>query len=63
VQEVTLPVMVGALEIKAICGLSYGAAIIAAARSLGSREFLSEDMSHGREMRLLIRGRKLCTCA
>jgi predicted nucleic acid-binding protein len=50
VQEITLPVMVSALEIKASYGLSYwDAAIVAAARALGCRELLSEDMSHGRE--------------
>ncbi len=51
VQEITLPVMIHALEIKAIYGLSYwNAAIVAAARALGCRELLSEDMSHGREI-------------
>jgi predicted nucleic acid-binding protein len=51
VQEITLPVMIGALEIKAIYRLSYwDAAIIAAARALGCRKLLSEDMSHGREV-------------
>lgn len=51
VQEITLPVMIGALEIKAIYRLSYwDAAIVAAARALGCRELLSEDMSHGREV-------------
>ena len=51
VQEITLPVMIAALEIKAICNLSYcDAAIVAAARALGCRELLSEDMSHGREV-------------
>ena len=50
-QEITLPVMIGALEIKAIYRLAYwDAAIIAAARALGCRELLSEDMSHGREV-------------
>lgn len=50
-QETTLPVMLGALEIKAAHGLSYwDAAIVAAARALGCRELLSEDMSHGREI-------------
>ena len=50
VQEITLPVMMSALEIKANYGLSYwDAAIVAAARVLGCRELLSEDMSHGRE--------------
>lgn len=51
VAEITLPVMINALDIKAIHGLSYwDAAIIAAARALGCRELLSEDMSHGREV-------------
>ena len=51
VQEITLPVMISALEIKAIHRLSYwDAAIVAAARALGCRELLSEDMSHGREV-------------
>jgi predicted nucleic acid-binding protein len=51
VQEITLPVMINALEIKEAHGLSYwDAAIVAAARALGCRELLSEDMSHGREI-------------
>jgi predicted nucleic acid-binding protein len=51
VQEITLPVMINALEIKVIHGLSYwDAAIVAAARALGCRVLLSEDMSHGREV-------------
>ncbi len=51
VQEITLPVMMSALEIKAIYQLSYwDAAIVAAARALGCSELLSEDMSHGREV-------------
>ena len=51
VQEITLPVMTGALEIKVNYGLSYwDAAIIAAARALGCRELFTEDMSHGREI-------------
>ena len=51
VQQITLPVMIGALEIKAIYRFSYwDAAIIAAARALGCRELLSEDMSYGREV-------------
>jgi predicted nucleic acid-binding protein len=51
VQEITLPVMIDALEIKATYGLSYwDAAIVAAARALGCRELLSEDMRHGREI-------------
>jgi predicted nucleic acid-binding protein len=51
IQEITLPVMLGALEIKANYKLSYwDAAIVAAARALGCRELLTEDMSHGREI-------------
>jgi predicted nucleic acid-binding protein len=51
VQEITLPVMLGALEIKAAHRLSYwDAAIVAASRALGCRELLSEDMAHGREV-------------
>ncbi len=51
VQEITLPVMIGALEIKANFDLSFwDAAIVAAARAIGCRELLSEDMSHGREV-------------
>jgi predicted nucleic acid-binding protein len=50
VQEITVPFMMGALQIKDAYELSYwDAAIIAAARGLGCREILSEDMSHGRE--------------
>ena len=51
VQEITLPIMISALEIKAISRLSYwDAAIVAAARAVGCRELLSEDMRHGREV-------------
>ena len=51
VQEMTLPVMMSALEIKAMYEMSYwDAAIVAAARALGCRELLTEDMSHGREV-------------
>jgi predicted nucleic acid-binding protein len=51
VQEITRPVMLGALEIKAAHCLSYwDALIVSAARALGCREILSEDMAHGREM-------------
>ena len=51
VQEIILPVMLGALEIKAVHHLSYGdAAIVSAARALGCREILSEDIAHGREI-------------
>lgn len=51
VQETTVAVLSGALEIKAMHGFSYwDSAIIAAARALGCRELCSEDMSHGREV-------------
>jgi predicted nucleic acid-binding protein len=51
IQEITLPVMTGALDIRATYGLSYwDAAIVAAARALGCRELYSEDLSHGREI-------------
>jgi predicted nucleic acid-binding protein len=51
VQEITLPVLMGALEIKAGYGMAYwDAAIVAAARALGCRELLSEDLTHGREI-------------
>jgi predicted nucleic acid-binding protein len=50
VQEITLPVMIGALEIKAIYGLAYwDAGIVAAARALDCRDLLSEDMNHGQK--------------
>lgn len=51
VQEITLAIVSGALEIKARHRFSYwDSAIIAAARALGCRELYSEDMSHGREV-------------
>jgi predicted nucleic acid-binding protein len=51
VQEISMPIMTAALEIKAAHSLSYwDAAIVAAARALGCRELYSEDMSHGREV-------------
>ena len=51
VQEITLSILTGALQIKAAHGFSYSdSAIIAAARAPGCRELYSEDMSHGREV-------------
>src|SRR6516165_2230341 len=51
VQEITLSILTGALEIKAAHGFSYwDSAIISAACALGCREVYSEDMSHGREL-------------
>lgn len=48
VQEITLPVLFGALAIKAAHGLSYwDSAIVSAARASGCEELFSEDMSHG----------------
>lgn len=49
VQDLTVAVMTGALEIRAAEGFSYwDCAIISAARALGCRELFTEDLSHGR---------------
>ena len=51
VQEITLSILNGALEIKAGHGFSYwDSAIVAAARALGCRELYTEDLTHGREV-------------
>jgi predicted nucleic acid-binding protein len=51
VQDITLSILMGALEIKAVHGLSYwDSAIVAAARALGCRELYTEDMSHGQQI-------------
>ena len=51
VHEITLPIMIGALEIKENHRMSYwDAAIVAAARALGCRELLTEDLTHAREI-------------
>lgn len=51
VQEISLGVVMAALEIKAARGFSYwDSAIIAAAQTLGCRELLSEDLSHGQRI-------------
>ena len=51
VQEITLSILTGALQIKASHGFSYwDSAIIAAARALGCRNLDTEDLSHGREI-------------
>jgi hypothetical protein len=51
VQEVTLSILTGALEIKAAHGSACSdSAIIPAARALGCRELYTEDMTHGREV-------------
>jgi predicted nucleic acid-binding protein len=55
VQEITLSILTGALEIKSAHGFSYwDSAIVAAARALGCHELYSEDMSHGREIEGLV---------
>ncbi len=51
VQDVNVPILTQALDLKASHGFSYwDSAIIAAARALGCRYLYSEDMSHGREV-------------
>lgn len=51
VQEISLGIFRGALEIRAAHRFSYwDSAIIAAARALGCRELYSEDLAHGREI-------------
>jgi predicted nucleic acid-binding protein len=51
VQEITLSILTGALEIKAAHGFFYwDSAIIAAARALGCRQLYTEDMAHGLEV-------------
>ncbi|MBB3234198.1 PIN domain-containing protein [Phyllobacterium endophyticum] len=48
VQDNTVPILQGALEIKRAFGLSYwDSAIISAAREAGCSELFSEDLSHG----------------
>ena len=48
IQEITLPVLWGALEIKAAHTLSYwDSAIVSAARALGCDTLYSEDLNHG----------------
>jgi predicted nucleic acid-binding protein len=51
VQDITVGILVAALEIKAQHGFSYwDSAVIAAAQALGCRELLSEDLSHGQQI-------------
>lgn len=51
VQDMTLPVMFDAMTITARYQLSYwDSAIISAARFLGCREVLTEDLSHGQNV-------------
>jgi predicted nucleic acid-binding protein len=52
VQDISVPIMISALEIKAAHRLSnWDSAIVAAAGALGCPELYSEDMTHGREIR------------
>lgn len=49
VQDMTVPVMLNALNIKARHGFSYwDSAIIAAAVAMGAKRLYSEDLQHGR---------------
>jgi predicted nucleic acid-binding protein len=51
VQEISLAIVMAALDLRARHGFSYwDSAIIAAAQALGCRELLSEDMSHGQRI-------------
>ncbi|MEO5331795.1 MAG: PIN domain-containing protein [Magnetococcus sp. YQC-5] len=51
VQETTVTVLLGALEIKTAYGFSYwDSAIISAARASGCKELYSEDLSHGQQI-------------
>jgi predicted nucleic acid-binding protein len=51
VQDITVAIVSEALTIKVEFGLSYwDAAIVAAARALGSEDVISEDMTHGRRI-------------
>ena len=51
VQDITLAVLMGALEVKAAHRFSYWeSAVFAAARALGCGELYTEDMAHGREV-------------
>jgi predicted nucleic acid-binding protein len=51
VQDITIGVLLAALELKAQHGFSYwDSAIVAAARALGCRELFSEDLSHGQQI-------------
>ncbi len=50
-QEMTLPIVEAALEIKARHGFSYwDSAILAAARALGCSTLYTEDLAHGRQI-------------
>ena len=51
VQDITVPVLLDALEIKSKHGFSYwDSAVVASARALGCKQLYSEDMDHGRDV-------------
>ena len=51
VQDITVPVLMDALEIKSKHGFSYwDSAVVASARALGCKQLYSEDMDHGRDV-------------
>jgi predicted nucleic acid-binding protein len=51
VQDNTLALFQGALQIKAVSGFSFwDCSIIAAARAQNCRELMTEDLAHGREI-------------
>jgi len=50
VQEITVPVMQGALALRELFGLSFwDCTVLSAARIAGCREVLSEDLAHDRD--------------
>lgn len=51
VQEMNLPLLRDALEIRRAHGFSFwDASILAAAKALGCRKLFTEDLSHGRQV-------------
>lgn len=51
VQDITVPVLMDALEIKSKHGFSYwDSAVVASARALGCKQLYSEYMDHGRDV-------------
>lgn len=51
VQDITVPVLMDALQIKSNHGFSYwDSAVVASARALGCKQLYSEDMDHGRDV-------------
>ena len=51
VQDITVPVLMDAMEIQTKHRFSYwDSAVIASARALGCKQLYSEDMDHGRDV-------------